>query len=173
MKDLKKIPIPSSADARQDLLFEITIFEKIAFSDITKAEIIERLDYLRSYAVPNRKILLDLPDSEVVFYWFKQWLHKKLAHYFPPAVKSDPEYLRKQAIHLHENDQANFIYTMQDIEAYIASDNENLETACRYLKYCEDRLLKLSDCGNSDLNIILDSVQQSIDRIQSLMRALK
>ena len=105
----------------------ITIFEKIEFSHISHDAIAEKIAYLENVQVPNRSVLLNLPDEEVVFYWFKNWLHPNLRHFFrkSPADKRgcSKEILERDAkldmLHFYENGQQNYSYVLEDIKKYI------------------------------------------------------
>ena len=114
----------------QELVSSFTIFEKIEFTPrFTKELMKEKLHNLRTHQVPNRNVLLHMNDEDVVFYWFKNWLHPDLNHWVYPSSKDkrgcSKEQLKKDfmrdSLRFYENRQQNFKYTLQDIENYINS----------------------------------------------------
>lgn len=111
----------------EKMLPTITIFEKIVFSNITKEQIKEKLDYIKNVQVPNRDVLLKMDDRELVFYWFKNWLHPSLKNWviMSPTDKRGcsrrviENDLKQDSLNFYENGQQNFNYTLDDIEKYI------------------------------------------------------
>jgi len=73
-------------DKIEMILKESTIIDKIEFSGISAQLIRNKLNDLKFRQVPNRNVLLDMKDEEVIEYWFKNWLHPQLKH----AVKKSP-----------------------------------------------------------------------------------
>lgn len=120
-------PRPLDADAIQRVLGEATIIDKIEFSGFTRERVQAKLEDLRTNQVPNRKVLLDMTDDEVVFYWFKNWLHPDLKDWVPRqctdfrgcSERVIDETLRKVTLRVYENGQQNFDYTMADIDAWL------------------------------------------------------
>lgn len=131
MRDLKKHPkIYNYVQAEEFLKGgAITIFEKIEFSDITKDALKAKIYDLETRQVPERgeDILRNISDAEVTEYWFKNWLHPKLKHFFPTSPKdkrgcSKEVLARDQALDMlnfYENGQQNYDYTLDDIKAYL------------------------------------------------------
>lgn len=123
LADSRRMPLASI----KAILPTITIFEKIEFSNISKDAIRTKLHYLRNIQVPHRTVLLDMKDIDVVFYWFKNWLHCDLKHWVSESPR-DKRGCSQRVIHddherdtmrFYENGQHNFDYTLEDIEAYI------------------------------------------------------
>lgn len=115
-----------------DLVKSFTIFEKIEFTpNVTKDSIREKLHDLRTRQVPLREVLLDMSDEDVVFYWFKNWLHPQLKHWVYPSPKNKrgcsqaqlTKDMLRDSLHFYENGQQNFKYTLEDIENYINSED--------------------------------------------------
>lgn len=132
MKDLNQLKQTRNIDELTQLVHSITIFEKIEFSGITRKALKAKLDDLRTRQVPQRTVLLDMPDEEVVFYWFKNWLHPSLKHWVKPSSKDKRGATRRvleidyqiDALYFYENGQHMFDYTLEDIEAYIEETKE-------------------------------------------------
>lgn len=111
----------------EKMLPTITIFEKIEFSGISKEMIKAKIDYLRNVQVPNRTVLLNMNDKDVLFYWFKNWLHPNLKNWVTPSPKDKRGCSRKvlandakrDMLSFYENGQQNFSYTLKEIEDYI------------------------------------------------------
>lgn len=131
MRNLKLLDRPHHIDLCAPFLGEnaFTIFEKIEFSDITKDHIKEKLHDLRTRQVPNRDVLLTMNDEDLTFYWFQNWLHPKLKHFFHRAPVDKRGCSKAQlvkdseldSLHFYENGQQSFPkYTLADIESYIA-----------------------------------------------------
>ncbi len=158
MRNLKTLPCPINIEEREELYNSITIFEKIEFSNISKQQIRDKIRDLRERQVPNREVLIDHDDEEVVDYWFRNWLHPSLRHYFPKsprdkrgcsqeALKRD---LRGDFLRFYENGQHNYTYTLAEIERYAMEpswdDVERIKDipadcdGCRYDSVCTDPL---------------------------------
>lgn len=112
----------------KDKLQKMTIFDKIEFSGISKADIAAKLNDLKTRQVPQRDVLLDMQDVDVVFYWFKNWLHPKLKNFVPKpnltdmqgvSAKCKKRLLEQHTLWFYENGQQNFEYTLTDVENYI------------------------------------------------------
>lgn len=103
-----------------------TIFDKIEFSGITKLTIKNKIADLRDRQVPEREVLLNMADEDVVFHWFKNWLHPMLKH----CVKKSPRDkrgcskkvlerdMKRDMLNMYENSQHSFNYTLADIEEW-------------------------------------------------------
>jgi len=105
-----------------------TIFDKIEFSGISKEDVAAKIKDLEERQVPEREVLLNMTDAEVVEYWFKNWLHPKLKH---AVVKSPRDKrgcskdviamdMKRDFLNMYENGQQNFKYTLQDIKEWLA-----------------------------------------------------
>lgn len=124
---MKKLTRNLPIEQVQAALTASTIFDKIEFSGITKASIRTKIKDLRERQVPQRTVLLQMDDEDVVFYWFQNWLHPSLKH----AVEQSPrnkqgctqQVLERDAqrdmLHFYENGQQNFTYSLAEIEAYV------------------------------------------------------
>jgi len=107
-----------------DLVYDI--FNKIEYSGISKEAIKNKLIDLETRQVPNREVLLYMQDEDVVFYWFKNWLHPQLKSFFPrsPNDKSgcSKAVLKRDArldsLQFYENGQQNYSYTLADMWEY-------------------------------------------------------
>jgi hypothetical protein len=142
MRNLKSIPVPHDIDKAEELRGTITIFEKIEYSDISKDSIRRKIYHLRTVQVPNRDVLLEMDDEELVFYWFKNWLHPDLKHYFPRSPRDkrgcSQQVLIRDArldmLHFYENGQQNYNYTLDEIEDYagIEPDPDDLHAVVNY-----------------------------------------
>ena len=110
-------------------LSKTSIIDKIEFSGITKYNIKSKLEDLRTRQVPERKVFLNLPDEEVVFHWFKNWLHPSLKHWVQVSPKDKrglgivglQKDVERDLLHFYENGQGNFKYTLQEIEEWANS----------------------------------------------------
>lgn len=130
---LKWYPTVNPDNVRR-VLGELTIIDKIEASGITREEVRDRIEHLRNKQVPNRTVLKDMDDEDVVFYWFKNWLHPALKTLTPASPRDKrgcgAEVLLKDQerdmLRFYENGQQNFDYTMADIEAWL-NENENYE----------------------------------------------
>jgi len=113
----------------KEVLASSTIFDKMEFSGITKEQVKEKLDYLENVQVPNREVLLDMADEDVVFYWLKNWIHPALKHAAPKSPRDKKGCSRlvlqrdmdMDSLHFYENGQFNFDYTLEDIKEWINS----------------------------------------------------
>lgn len=127
IRNLKTLVKPSDSNELAELVLSFSILEKIKFSNISKDAIREKLKYLREVQVPNREVLLKMKDEDVVFYWFKNWLHPSLKHWVKPSPRDKRGCSRKvldrdarnDFIHTYENGQQNYDYTLADIEDYV------------------------------------------------------
>ena len=112
----------------ETIVKSFTIQKKFAFSPyLSNDRIRDKLLELRCRQVPERDVLLNMPDEEVVFYWLKNWIHPDLAHwvYKSPQDKRGcsaevlQRDLKRDALHEFENSQHYYDYTLADIEEYI------------------------------------------------------
>jgi len=109
------------------ILNESTIFDKIEFSGITKEVVRNKILDLENRQVPGRGVLLEMKDSEVVQYWFKNWLHPMLRNAVNPSPKDKTgcsqrvlnNDLERDTLRLYENSQFNFKYTLSDIKIWL------------------------------------------------------
>lgn len=116
----------------ETLVRSFTIFEKIEFSrHMSKEKIRAKLKYLREHQVPNRTAHTHMPDEEVVFYWLKNFIHPDLEHWVYPPPKDQrgcTERARmidakRHRLHMYENGQHYFKYTLEDIDEWLANDD--------------------------------------------------
>ena len=129
MRNLHELAKPSDVEELAILVSSFSIYEKIEFSGISKESILAKIADLRERQVPKREVLLSVPDEEVVFYWFKNWLHPSLKHWCKPAPRdkrgcSRERILKDQEqdnIRFLENGQQNYDYTLEDIINYANS----------------------------------------------------
>lgn len=112
----------------ETLVRSFTIQEKLAFSPyMSKERVREKILDLRTRQVPQRDVLLNMSDEDVVFYWLQNWIHPDLSHwvYKSPVDKRgcSRQVLLRDAkvdlLHGYENSQHYYKYTMADIEEYI------------------------------------------------------
>ena len=127
IRNLRNMKVPLDIKECEELMKSFTIFEKIEFSGITKEEIRYKLHDLKTRQVPERDCMIDLPDHEVYEYWFKNWLHPKLKHFFKRSPqdkrgcsqKTLIDDMKRDTICFYENGQHMFNYTIEDIEDYV------------------------------------------------------
>lgn len=127
MKTLSQLGWSATVAEIKETLANTTIFDKMEFSNISKQSIADKLHDLRTRQVPQRTVFLDQPDEEIVFYWFKNWLHPMLKN----AVKKSPANkqgcsreviqrdMERDSLAFYENGQQNFNYTLADIDAWL------------------------------------------------------
>lgn len=125
--NLHNITMNTSIDIIKKILNNTSIFDKIEYSKITKNEIRLKIDDLCNNHIPNRTVLLNITDNNVLELWFKNWLHPKLKH----AVKKSPSNkqgiskkvlmmdIERDSLRFYENGQFNYTYTIDDIIQYI------------------------------------------------------
>ena len=119
-QEINNLPI----DELQKAIASVNIIDKIEFSEISKETIKEKINHLRTVQVPNRTVFLNSDDEEIVFYWFKNWLHPKLKTITRKSPQSKVGCSRRvlendakrDMIAFYENGQQNYNYTLKDIE---------------------------------------------------------
>ena len=124
-----------SLERMKQILKESSIIDKIEFSGISKETIKEKIQFLRETQVPERHVLLDMNDDDVLFYWFKNWLHCHLKSAVPLAPQDKRGCSRERVLlnieqdmlHFYENGQQNFSYSMADIESWANDQQSNNE----------------------------------------------
>jgi len=124
---IRMLGIYLSIDDIKKELSTHTIFNKIEFSNITKESLKTKLEDLRNRQVPNREVLLHMEDEDVVFLWFKNWLHPSLKHCVVKSPKNKLGVSKKviqddcarDMLNFYENGQQNFNYSLQEVDDYI------------------------------------------------------
>jgi len=142
MRNLKKLQIPFDMKELEKLVASFTIFEKIEFSDISKERIRIKLKDLRERQVPQRTVLMEMKDEDVVLYWFKNWLHPDLKEFCPEPPKSTQgcsneviqRDIRQRFIRTYENGQHNYDYTLEEIDEYVEEVKATFEVKLSYFK---------------------------------------
>lgn len=127
MKTLSQLDLSASLEEIEETLANTTIFDKIEFSGITKESIRAKLEDLRTRQVPQRTVFLNQPDEEIVFYWFKNWLHPMLKHAVTPSPRCKlgcskavlERDMARDSFRMYENGQQNYVYTLADVEAWL------------------------------------------------------
>jgi len=132
----------------EEILNKSTIFDKIEFSGITKKAIRDKILDLENRQVPERTVLLKMTDSDVVEYWFKNWLHPMLKHAVnlssvdkrgcsKRVLNND---MKQDSLHFYENGQQNFNYTIDDIKEYVVPDiyEEMKSAGVKISNHCSD-----------------------------------
>lgn len=121
-KELNALPL----DKMEIELKKITIIDKIIFSEISKEDIKSKIKELREIDVPNRTVFLNNDSEEIVFYWFKNWLHPKLKRIIRKSPRSKVGCSQKviendnqrDFLNFYENGQQNYNYNLDDIEKW-------------------------------------------------------
>ena len=116
-----------SLDDMKKVLKEITIIQKIEYSKISKEEIKAKIKDLRIRQVPERTVFLEADPEEIVFYWFKNWLHPKLKHIVEKSPRSKvgcsqrviENDMKRDYFNFYENGQQNYKYTLKEIEEWL------------------------------------------------------
>lgn len=125
--EIGKYYSPAKVDEVEQILKESTIFDKMEFSGISKDQVQAKINELETIQVPNRKVLLDVPDNDVLELWFKNWLHPALKHAVPPSPRDKTgcsklileRDIKQDFLRMYENGQQNFNYTLDDIKNWL------------------------------------------------------
>lgn len=134
MRDLNSIRESQKGmdiDELEVLVNSFTIQEKLAFSPrLTREVLADKIKDLRERQVPQRTVLLDMKDEDIVFYWLRNFIHPNLNHWIYPSSKDkrgcSEKVLERDAkidrLYFYENGQFHYNYTMKDIEDYISGE---------------------------------------------------
>lgn len=151
MTKLRKFTWSDRVEDIEAALKSATIFDKIEFSGISRETVKAKLADLRNRQVPQRTVLLNMEDEDVVFHWFKNWLHPMLKNCVKPSP-SDKRGCSKEVLErdtkrdmlaFYENGQQNYSYTLAEIEAWANGEESLVPDQANPVKAAYDKFIQI------------------------------